>query len=299
MEVIHSQGDDTLARVFVGRLEDGACIEFAESVQPPVPRADKWVLIVSTLRGCPVRCPICDAGGDYRGRLSAEEILAQIDHMVRRRYPQGRVEGRRLKIQFARMGDPALNDAVVDVLRLLPGRYEGPEIMPSISTIAPAGRNRFFEDLLAVKRELYAPGLFQLQFSLHSTCEVARRALVPARTWSFAQMARYGERFTSAGDRKVTLNFAPARGTPLDPGALARVFDPGLFVVKLTPINPTAAARRAGLEGLVDPADPQACEALAARFEGAGYETILSIGEPGENEIGSNCGMYVAREEPA
>lgn len=294
MDVIHSQGDDALARVFVGRLEDGARIEFAESIQPPVPREDKWVLIVSTLKGCPVRCPICDAGGEYRGRLSADEILSQVDFLVRRRHPEGPVGVRRLKIQFARMGDPAFNDAVIEVLRRLPERFEGPKIMPSISTIAPFGRDRFFEDLLAVKRELYAPGLFQLQFSLHSTCERARRDLVPARTWSFSEMARFGERFTARGDRKVTLNFAPARGAPLDPGALAQVFDPRLFLVKLTPINPTAAAGRSGLVGLLDPADPRGCEAVAARFRATGFDTILSIGELGENEIGSNCGMYVS-----
>jgi len=32
---------------------------------------------------------------------------------------------------------------------------------------------------------------------------------------------------------------------------------------------------------------------LVERFEGLGYETILSIGEVRENAIGSNCGMYV------
>ena len=294
LDVIRTQGDDELARVFVGRLPDGALVEWAESIQPPIPRSEKWVLIVSTLRGCPVHCAICDAGREYRGRLSAAEILAQIDHMVRRRFPDGRIPVPKLKIQLARMGDPAFNDAVLEVLRELPRRYDAPGLMPSLSTIAPAGRGRFFEELLAIKDELYAGGRFQLQLSLHTTDEAARRILVPARTWTFAQMAAYGRRFVRNGDRRITLNFAPARGFPLEAAALARVLDPGLFLVKLTPINPTHAARASGLAGLIDPSDPHSCAEITERFRAAGYETIVSIGELAENDIGSNCGMHVA-----
>ena len=58
MRVVRTTGDDDLARVFVAELADGAHVEFVESVQPPVPREEKWVLIVSTLKGCPVGCSI-------------------------------------------------------------------------------------------------------------------------------------------------------------------------------------------------------------------------------------------------
>lgn len=284
-------GAEELARVFVVELGDGCLVECAESVQPPVPRDEKWVLIVSTLRGCPVRCPICDAGGAYRGRLSAEEILAQIDFLVRRRYPEGAVPARKLKIQFARMGDPAFNDDVLAVLRALPSAYEAPGLMPCISTIAPRGRERFFEELIDIKNGLYAGGRFQMQFSIHTTCESARRRLIPASVWSFADIADYGDRFFANGDRKIGLNFAPARGAPLEPARLADRFSRERFAVKLTPINPTAAAALSGLEGLIDPADGRGSEELAERFRKAGFETILSIGELDENRIGSNCGM--------
>jgi len=181
LSVIRSQGNPELATVFVGRLADGACIEWVESVQPPVPRSEKWVLIVSTLRGCPVRCAMCDAGERYSGRLSKEEILAQIDHLVRWRFPDGKVPVRRLKIQFARMGDPAFNHAVLEVLAYLPSRFSAPQLMPCISTIAPAGCNSFFDELLSIKNQWYQ-GNFQMQFSLHTTDEEARRRLIPAPT---------------------------------------------------------------------------------------------------------------------
>jgi 23S rRNA (adenine2503-C2)-methyltransferase len=294
MRICHITGNDDLAKVFVGELSDGARIEFVESIQPPVPREEKWVLIVSTLRGCPIGCPICDAGGSYAGPLSADEILGQIDHLISSRYPSGPVPIPKLKIQFARMGDPALNDAVLDVLEALPHRYSAPGLMPCISTIAPAGRMDFFEKLIDIKNTHYPNGRFQMQFSLHTTDETAKRKLIPARTWTFAEMAAWSTRFHRPGDRKITLNFAPAEGLPLDPAALLPHFNPNTTYIKLTPINPTRSATRANLQGLLDPNDPEACEKIADSFRRLGFETLLSIGELEENQIGSNCGMYIS-----
>lgn len=297
MKILSTHGDETLARVFVASTADGSRIEFVESVQPPVPRDRKWVLILSTMMGCPVRCAMCDAGGDFHGRLSAEEILEQVEFLVRRRYPDGRVPVPKFKIQFARMGEPALNDAVLEVLRRLPQRIEAPGLMPCLSTIAPAGRQAFFEELREIKQRLYPGGRFQLQFSVHSTDEQARRRLMPARIWSLEEIGSYGCRFHAAGDRKVTLNFAPVEGLPLEPEALPRCFPPDRFLVKLTPVNPTRATRRAALRGRIRPGDEAGQRRLADRFRRIGYETLVSIGEPRENEIGSNCGMYAHAAE--
>ncbi len=294
LEVLHQQGNDRIATVHVAQLADGARIEMVESLQPPRRREDKWVLIVSTLKGCPVRCPICDAGGSYSGRLSMPEILAQIDYLVDRHFESRKVPVRHFKIQFARMGDPAFNDAVLDVLEELPGHLDAPGLMPCISTVAPAGRDAFFERLADIHARLY-PGRFQMQFSLHTSDETTRHRLVPARTWSFDEMARFGRRFFSTGDRKITLNFAVARGIPLDAGVLARTFSPDCFAIKLTPINPTDAARSNGLIGLIDPCCPEAAERVAAPFREQGFDVIISIGENEENRIGSNCGMYVSQ----
>ncbi|MBN1426435.1 radical SAM protein [Candidatus Fermentibacteria bacterium] len=298
LEIVSSTPPNDLARVFVGRLSDGELVEMVESVQPPVPRAQKWVLIISTLKGCPVRCAICDAGGRYRGKLTAGEIVAQVDTLIAARFRLGDVVPvRRLKVQCARVGEPALNDAVLDALETLDERPDLPGFFPSVSTIAPAGRDGFFERLLRIKRQRFGDGRFQLQFSIHTTDEAVRRRLVPVRTWSFAQIADYGGRFTENGDRKVTLNFAPARGLPLDPGAVARMFSPRHFLIKLTPINPTRAARDAGLTGLIEPCDHIACTEVAEGFRRAGFETLVSIGELEENQIGSNCGMLLSAND--
>ncbi|MFZ5911080.1 MAG: radical SAM protein [Chloroflexota bacterium] len=293
MKVFAVTGTSEMAEVFMADMGDGRMIEFVEALQPPYTRDERWILMVSTLYGCPVKCLFCDAGGGYRGKPTAEEILLQVDHMVYRWYPDGRVPAKKFKIQFARMGEPALNMAVLEALEQLPARYDAPGLMPSVSTIAPHGVDAFFERLLDVKDRLYAGGRFQFQFSLHTTDEAARDRLIPVRKWSFAQMAAYGERFQHAGDRKITLNFALAEGLPADPSVLLRYFDPARYLVKLTPVNPTVRAVQNGLSSHINPYRPESGQAVAQAMAAAGYDVIVSIGEVEENEIGSNCGQYV------
>ena len=297
MRIVDSRGADPIATVFVGDLGEGRLVEFVESVQPPIPREQKWVLIISVLHGCPVGCPICDAGDTYGGRLSVNELLAQIDFLVHRRYPDGCVPVEKLKIQFARMGEPALNPAVLDVIERLPERYEAPGLIPSISTIAPAGANPFFDRLLGIKRDHFADGRFQLQFSIHSSDSAWRDRLIPMAKWSFEEIARYGERLHQSGDRKITLNFALAEGVPIDSSVLRDCFDPAGFLIKITPINPTLRAQSAGLRSFVDARDPGRIYEELVALEDAGFEVLLSIGEVEENQIGSNCGQFVRSEE--
>jgi 23S rRNA (adenine2503-C2)-methyltransferase len=295
MKVFAVTGTPDVAEVFMADMGEGRMIEFVEALQPPYSRDERWILMISTLFGCPVKCLICDAGGGYRGKPSADEILRQIDHMVYRWYPNGCVPAEKFKIQFARMGEPALNMAVLDVLEGLPGRYDAPGLMPSISTIAPHGADDFFEGLLDIKNRLYPNGRFQFQYSIHTTDVTLRDKLIPVRKWSFAQMATYGKCFYRTGDRKITLNFALAEGMPVDPDVLLRYFDPERYLVKITPVNPTCHAVQNGLSTHIDPYRPETGQAVAQSLTEVGYDVIVSIGEVEENEIGSNCGQYVLK----
>jgi 23S rRNA (adenine2503-C2)-methyltransferase len=295
MRVFAVTGSPDVAEVFMADMGRERLVEFVEALQPPYSRDERWILMVSTLYGCPVKCLICDAGGSYRGKPTAEEILKQIDHMVYRWYPDGSVPASKFKIQFARMGEPAFNMAVLDVLEQLPRRYKAPGLMPSISTIAPHGVDAFFEGLLDVKNRLYPNRRFQFQYSIHTTDVALRDTLIPVRKWSFSQMAAYGERFYRPGDRKITLNFALAEGMPVEPDVLLRYFDPGRYLVKITPVNPTCHAVQNGLSTHIDPYRPETGQAVAQSLTGVGYDVIVSIGEVEENAIGSNCGQYVLK----
>jgi 23S rRNA (adenine2503-C2)-methyltransferase len=295
MKVLASAGREDIAMVYVAELEQGKYIEFVEALQPPKPREEKWVLMISTLYGCPVGCAMCDAGGYYHGKVSKEDLVAQVDHMVERHYPNRVIPCQQFKIQFARMGEPAFNPAVLDVLEELPQRYKAPGFMPSISTIAPHRTEAFFARLLEIKNGLYPDGNFQFQYSIHTTDEARRDEIIPVKKWSFAQMAAYGERFYRPGDRKITLNFAMAEGQPVNPQVLLHHFDPAKFLIKITPLNPTYQAAEHGLISYIDPHQQEREYDVVAALQDAGYQVIIAIGEVEENYIGSNCGQYVRK----
>lgn len=287
LDVIYRTSKSDLATVFIAKTPSGKYIEFVESVQPPHPRHKKWVVIVSTLSGCPVGCKFCDSGFFYDGKLNAEEIFAQIEYCAAQRFPDGVIISEKFKVQFARMGDPALNEATLDVLDQAPRRLPD-SFLPSVSTIAPYGRDPFFERLLDIKDNHYR-GAFQLQFSIHSTDEAVRDALLPVKKWSFERISEYGERFMKEGDKMITLNFALAQGNTVVPASLLDFFDPSIFLIKLTPVNPTYAAKNNNISSFDFSKDE--FKRTRDAFRIAGYDVIESLGEMEENLIGSNCGQ--------
>lgn len=310
MKILAEYGRDDLAKVYVVQLREQQLIEktgqsylveCVESVQPPLPLEKKWVLIVSSMYGCPIGCKMCDAGGDFSGCLTTEEILSQIDYMVRRRFPEGKPRTSKFKIQFARMGEPSLNPAVLDALLELPRRYDSQTLHISVSSVAPDTRTsrRFFDRLLRIKERYYMQGRFQLQFSLHTTNTMKRDELIPVKKWSFEEIAAYGKRFYQPenGDKKITLNFAPIQGFPIDVERLSTYFTPDCFLIKLTPVNPTVRSHEGGFLSAIDPNNCASAKGLLTRLQQNGYEVILSIGVLEENQIGSNCGQFIQRAQ--
>ena len=188
------------------------------------------------------------------------------------------------------MGEPSFNPAVLRVLRDLPRLYDMPGFIPSLSTIAPRGTQAFFNELLAIKKELYT-STFQLQFSIHSTKKAQRDQLIPVRKWEFHEIVAYGKQFFDPGGRKITLNFALSQSTVLEPAVMIKHFSPEIFIIKLTPVNPTFKAAKNKLQSLITEERPGT--ELKDKLEALGYEVILSIGEWEENQIGSNCGQYI------
>jgi len=295
MEIISKSGKKNLAFVYLAKTSQDKYIEFVESIQPPIPKEDKWVLIISTLYGCPIGCSICDAGGWFKGKVSKKDIMSQIEYLILQNYPDGIVKSKKFKIQFARMGEPALNTDVLGVLKELPEKFNAPGLMPSISSIAPIGTEEFFEELIFIKESMYNNGNFQLQFSIHSTNQEERDILIPVKKWSLKKISSYGERFFRKGDRKITLNFALSDKYPIDPEIIKENFNPDIFLIKLTPINPTITAKQNNIKnGLFDNKSINKLKAVQT-LKKIGFDVLISIGELEENKIGSNCGQYIKK----
>lgn len=296
-EVLGWTGLPDVAEVGVVRFrgEDRFRVEMVDGLEPPHPRERKWILNVSTQFGCPVGCPFCDAGGAFHGNLQVDEILDQV-RIGLARHPGLAARCQKLKVHFARMGEPALNDAVIQAMDRLPEEVPSRGLWACVATTAPERRDGWFEALREVKDRRF-PGRFQLQFSIQSTDPDARARLIPARHWDLERIARYGACFHRPEDRKVVLNFALAQGIPFDPDQIRDRFDPAVFAVKLTPVNPTLRGRefRTVLRGGEEAGITRAVEAL----QRAGYDVIVSVGDSREDQVGSNCGQVLQRLSPA
>ncbi len=290
MKVIAKTGNDELAMVYVAQSDSGKLLEFVESVPPPYTRDQKWVLIISTLFGCPIKCNFCDAGSYFNGKPTKDELFFQIDYLVESRFGGKSVPSGKFKIQFSRMGEPTLNSAVLDVLREIPSRYDAPGFYPSLSTIAPKGSEDFLNDLIEIKNELYNER-FQFQFSIHSTDSEQRNWLIPVKTWDFDKMAEFGERFHQGNKQKTTLNFALSNESIVEPGVLLQHFNPEKFLIKLTPVNPTYKALKNKLDSPLTKSSKH--YTIIDELKYSGYEVIVSVGDLAENNIGSNCGQHV------
>lgn len=297
MQIISQHGDPTLAEVYVARFrsDDRFLAEFVDARDPDIPMERKWVIIVSTQFGCPIACKMCDAGGDYRGNLTADEMIAQIDCIVERHGGKRLRSAEKFKVQFARMGEPALNHAVLAVLDMLPTRYGAPGLIPCIATTAPAKADAWFQQLIDIRHGVYGANDFQLQISLNSTDPDVRDHLMPWPKMSFDEVHDLIDRFYLHGKRKAALNFALVKDVPVNAEAIVRHFDSTKTCVKITPLNPTSRSQETGMDTALPPHTPEKCEELCNALTAKGFEVILSIGDVRENEIGSNCGMAVRK----
>ncbi len=296
MEVLRVQGDPEVAEVAVARFrgDDRYSVEMVDGLAPPLTREQKWIINISTQFGCPVGCPFCDAAWEYAGNPTADELLAQVRWGLDR-HPGMAQRCEKLKIHMARMGEPSLNDACLEAAEALPEVVRAEGLWCCVPTVAPEGRDKWFERLHDIKERLFR-GRFQLQFSVQSTDESDRRRLTPINHWPLEKIAEFGKRFHEPGDRKVILNFALARDVAFDAEVILDIFDPAHFAAKLTPVNPTARGQENGFETILrsdhDWTIQKACDALTTR----GFDVVLSVGDEREDIVGSNCGQTVRVE---
>lgn len=294
MNIVERTGKRDLAEVYVAQRADrpDRLLEFVDACDPAVgDRQNKWVIVVSTQYGCPVGCLMCDAGGEFKGNVSEADLAFQVETVFSAHPDLDPTHCDKLKVQFARMGEPSLNDAVPSFLLRLKRRT--PSAVPCIATIVPSGRESWFERLVKL-RDLFDD--FQLQFSANSTDDRIRDKLMPYPKMPWEWMAAYGMRFYREGQRKVCLNFALAPDIPVDADRVRRIFAPEWFVIKLTPLNPTVTGRENGMSPTESTsAAERMLETKAREFSSLGFSVVQSIGNMEENLIGSNCGQAVRR----
>ena len=187
-------------------------------------RSERWMIGVSTMSGCPVRCKFCATGNmkSYRN-LTAEEIVEQVEFIVNNNPNFNPTESKEFKINYTRMGEPFLNiDEVKKAIAIINDKY--PNAHHYISTIGIKG-----SDFSFVKDNI------TLQISLHSFDDEKRNWLIPFK--NKLTIEELGQIRTES-NLKTTINLTLIDESDFDAEKLQKYFDKEHFFVKLSPINP-------------------------------------------------------------
>jgi 23S rRNA (adenine2503-C2)-methyltransferase len=200
-------------------------------------RNDRWMIGVSVMSGCPVRCRFCATGQLKEWRnLSAQEIVDQVRFIVdsQDRDPRDSLE---FKINYTRMGEPFLNiHNVKEAIMRIEAEY--PNTHHYVSTIGVAG-----SDFSWIRDNV------TLQVSLHSLSGIGRNRIIPYK--HKMTIPELGAIRTDS-DLKTTLNMTLTERRDFDINRLREHFDPEHFFVKLSPINPNATTEKNHLHSVVE-----------------------------------------------
>jgi len=268
-----------------------------------VPHNEKWLLTVSTQYGCSFKCRFCDVPlVPFKGNIPAERIVEQID-LIFENSPH--VEGSdKVKIGFARMGEPVMNWknvlGVIESLKDYKRDYrKGFRFLPCFNSILPMVKNvegkdiyGIIEEVMRVKEEVF-DGFLHFQISANSTDEEKRRELFGgAKVLPLKEAVRFINQF-KVHNRTVTLNFIWGEGWELDGAKMQDMgIDPQKFAIKIIPLNRTSRGEDFGLKTVANYRNPDLLDAKGKELAQYGYNVVTDTIAKCE-EAGLCCGQLV------
>lgn len=161
---------------------------------------ERTVICCSTQSGCPIGCRFCGSGDSFVRSLTADEIVAQIDYVLRdRNIVASNVN--KLQIMFMSMGEPMLNmKALAPAIRELYHKYPNAALL--VSTSAP---DVDYADFIQLSVDVPAVGL---QFSVHESTDAARNNLIPFKAkLDLMGIAEVGRQWYVATGRQPFFNY--------------------------------------------------------------------------------------------
>jgi 23S rRNA (adenine2503-C2)-methyltransferase len=265
-----------------------------------VPYTDKWLLTVSTQYGCVHKCKFCDVADlPFNGNLVQDDIEEQIQILLHNSdYVQ---QSQKVKIGFARMGEPAHNlTNVLGAIRSLPDisarMGKTYQWLPCFNTILP---NRVLGGLTAedvIEQVMYVKenicdGMLHFQISCNSTDENTRQDLFGgAKTMPINDIISRINTWDIT-NRTITLNFIVMEGVEIDINKLKKMgINRDRFMVKLIPMNNTINSSKNDLYTYANYDNYHRLIELKDKFISEGIPTIADVTAKCE-EAGLCCGQ--------
>lgn len=242
--------------------------------------AERTVICCSTMSGCPIGCRFCGSGDYFVRNLTAEEIVAQVEHCLEE---TGEIVSqiKKLQIMFMSMGEPMLNWKALEMaIRYLHIWYPHAELL--VSTSAP---DVDYGPIIARAQKIPTLGL---QFSVHESTNEARNRLVPFKAkLTLGQIGMVGDAFFGRTGRHPFFNYCAHDGNTA-PANAARLFE--LYDPKVWKATVSVVCERS--EGFTKANDHQ--YELARNFSGLlidlGFD-VRVFDPAGQDTIGGGCGQ--------
>jgi len=246
---------------------------------------DKWLLTVSTQMGCEISCRFCDVAKlPFKGNLTSQQIEDQIRILLSNTNYVNK--SKKVKIGFARMGEPAFNlDNVIDVIKRLPviSADMGKDFnwLPCFNSILPRKLQRgitgfdVMREVIKVKEENYN-GFLHFQISCNSTDEDTRKHLFGgADVLSIPEIIGFINQ-VKITNRTITLNFIVMDNIEVDVNKLKDIgLNKDKFTVKLIPLNNTVNAQENSLTPYANYSNYEKLIALGDKFNDIGIPTVI------------------------
>ena len=262
----------------------------------------KWVATISTQKGCPMKCQFCDCPKyGFHGNASIEDLCYEIETILEHETTKNTD---RFNVHFARMGEPTFNQNVLtfakEHLRELTKKYiSAKTIHPVVSTMLPKGNKnlkQFILDWCDIKNKDYN-GEAGLQFSINSTDNNQRDAQFNSKSLSLEEISELSKELPQPVGRKYTLNFAVTKDTILDAERLTKLFDPKMFIVKITPIHETNSAVQNGFDVTTSYDDYDVYREFEQPLVKAGWDVIVFVPSHEEDSDRITCGNALIANE--
>jgi 23S rRNA (adenine2503-C2)-methyltransferase len=258
-----------------------------------VPYSKKWLLTVSTQRGCTHNCQFCDVANlPFKGNLTRQQIEQQVyDILLASPYVK---YSEKVKIGFARMGEPAWNvsnvlGAMLSLDSIANSLDRDFKWLPCFNSILPR-KAPCLEQVIDFK-ESVCGGRLHLQVSCNSTNEDKRSELFGgADVLSLDEIVHIVNQ-KKITNRTVTLNFIVMDGVEVSVTKLKKMGLNGhKFTVKLIPLNKTVNSEHNDLHAYANYSNYDKLVDLKNKFEQEGVPVVMDAIAKCE-EAGLCCGQ--------
>lgn len=262
-----------------------------------LPLEKKWVITISSQYGCSMNCTFCDVPKVGIGLNSTyNDLINQVLYALEL-HPEVKTP-KRINLHYARMGEPTFNMSVIDSACFLSGYFKSKKCRfhPVISTMMPKNNNMLKRFLIAwLRYKNNNDGEAGLQISINTTDYKIRQKTMSnsLELYHLSTLIRNVlSYFQEIKGRKITLNFALTEAS-IDAEYLRTLFDPEIFLCKITPMHNTQAVIKNNMITDNGYTHYYPYKEVEENLKRVGFDVIVFIPSKEEDESKITCGNVI------